>query len=87
MNKEGHSDKLFFKRLVKYFTIPFLLLFSMSFFNDNVFELMIIAGLIVLYFLVIALIWVVRFFIFLFHLKEIKIFLEGRNLVFQLFEG
>ena len=87
MNKEGYSYKLFFKRLVKYFIIPYLLLFSMGFFIDDFSAKMKIAFLIVLYFLIIVLSWIVRFFIFLFHLKGIKIFKEGRVLVFQLFKG
>jgi len=87
MNKEGYSYKLFFKRLVKYFIIPYLLLFSMALFIDDFSAKMKIAFLIVLYFLIIVLSWIVRFFIFLFHLKGIKIFKEGRVLVFQLFKG
>jgi len=46
---------------------------------------MVIFCLIVLYFFAIILRWIVRFFVFIFHIKEIKIFKEEKTLVFQLF--
>jgi len=92
MKKEDVSDKKevnksFFGKLVKYFVLPFLLLFSMSLFPDDISAMMIIACLIVLYFLIVALIFFIRFLIFLFHIRKVNFFREGKTLVIQLLKN
>lgn len=76
--------KPFILKLVKYFAFPFLLFFSMQFFPDDVPALMIIGCLIVLYFLIIILIKFIQLVLFLFHIKKLNVFKEGKTLVLQL---